>query len=297
MIPQTPIRDALADPLLLGHVIADDSWAVWRTLLIAAMGEPLTDAERTIFTKFTGREREPLQRVNELAVVAGRRGGKTRAMGVLATYIATLCDHSDALSRGETGVLLCIAQDQRIATKILDFVQADIEGSDILRGLFKARRSDTIELSSNINIEVRPASFRKLRGPTYIGVIADELAFWYTDSGYANPDIEILAAVRPGLLTTRGPLIMASSPYLSIAPAVAATMPSPWRFRIKKATASSSIACARSGRRSNRAMSSRNSRRCSGPTASTKLSEIVGPVAFLRKRFNDAAFNTSPRRR
>jgi hypothetical protein len=66
---------------------------------------------------------------------------------------------------------------------------------------------------SNINIEVRPASFRKLRGPTYIGVIADELAFWYTDSGYANPDIEILAAVRPGLLTTRGPLIMASSPY------------------------------------------------------------------------------------
>jgi hypothetical protein len=124
-----------------------------------------------------------------------------------------LCDHSDALARGETGVLLCIAQDQRIATKILDFVQADIEGSHILRGLFKGRRSDTIELTSNVNIEVRPASFRKLRGPTYIGVIADELAFWYTDSGYANPDIEILAAVRPGLLTTRGPLIMASSPY------------------------------------------------------------------------------------
>jgi hypothetical protein len=120
---------------------------------------------------------------------------------VLATYIATLCDHSDALARGETGVLLCIAQDQRIATKILDFVQADIEGSHILRGLFKGRRSDTIELTSNVNIEVRPASFRKLRGPTYIGVIADELAFWYTDSGYANPDIEILAAVRPGVCT------------------------------------------------------------------------------------------------
>jgi hypothetical protein len=213
MIPQTPIRDALADPLLLGHVIAEDSWAVWRTLLIAAMGEALTDDERQIFTKFTGREREPLQRVNELAVVAGRRGGKTRAMAVLATYIATLCSHADALARGETGVLLCIAQDQRIATKILDFVQADIESSDILRGLFRGRRLDTIELASNINIEVRPASFRKLRGPTYIGVIADELAFWYTESEFANPDVEILAAVRPGLLTTRGPLIMASSPY------------------------------------------------------------------------------------
>ena len=206
MIPQTPIREALEDPLLLGHVIADDSWSVWRTLLIAAMGEALTDDERIIFKQFTGREREPLQRVNELAVVAGRRGGKTRAMAVLVTYLATLCNHGDALARGETGVLLCIAQDQRVATKILDFVQADIEGSDILRGLFRSRRSDTIELASNINIEVRPASFRKLRGPTYIAVIADELAFWYTDSDYANPDDEILAAVRPGLLTTRGPL-------------------------------------------------------------------------------------------
>ena len=29
----------------------------------------------------------------------------------------------------------------------------------------------------------------------------------------ANPDVEILAAVRPGLLTTRGPLLMASSVY------------------------------------------------------------------------------------
>jgi hypothetical protein len=44
-------------------------------------------------------------------------------------------------------------------------------------------------------------------------VVADELAFWYQDSSYANPDIEILAAVWPGLLTTRGPLILASSPY------------------------------------------------------------------------------------
>jgi hypothetical protein len=44
-------------------------------------------------------------------------------------------------------------------------------------------------------------------------VIADELAFWYGDSGYANPDVEILNAVEPGLATTGGPLILASSPH------------------------------------------------------------------------------------
>jgi hypothetical protein len=44
-------------------------------------------------------------------------------------------------------------------------------------------------------------------------VIADEAAFWYSDEFSSNADIEILNAVRPGLATTGGPLIMASSPY------------------------------------------------------------------------------------
>src|SRR4029450_10136827 len=100
--------------------------------------------------------------------------------------------------------------------KILDFCEANLSDSEILRQLIKGRTLDSIELTNNISIEVRPASFRKLRGPTYVGIIADELAFWFVDSSYANPDIEVLAAARPGLLTTGGPLIMASSPYAKI---------------------------------------------------------------------------------
>lgn len=73
--------------------------------------------------------------------------------------------------------------------------------------------SDTLVLNNRINIEVRAASFRRLRGPTYVAVIADEAAFWHNDEVSANPDNEILAAVRPGLATTPGPLIIASSPY------------------------------------------------------------------------------------
>jgi hypothetical protein len=211
--PRTSLRDALTDPALLGHVLRGPSWLPWRVLLIAAMGEELTDAERPIFTKLTGRAREPLQRVNDLEAVAGRRGGKTTAISCAASYLAGCCDHSDALARGETGVLLCVAQDQRVAKKILDFCEANLTDSEILRQLVKGRSQDTLELTNGINIEVRPASFRKLRGPTYVAVIADELAYWYTDDVYANPDVEVLAAARPGLLTTGGPLIMASSPY------------------------------------------------------------------------------------
>jgi hypothetical protein len=65
---------ALSDPNLLGTAIAGDSWRSWRTLLIAAMGEALGDGERDIFSQLTGREHEPLQRVDQLAAVIGRRG-------------------------------------------------------------------------------------------------------------------------------------------------------------------------------------------------------------------------------
>jgi len=213
MIPRVPLREALSDPNLLGTAIAGDSWSSWRTLLIAAMGEELRENEREIFSQLTGREREPLQRVDQFAAVIGRRGGKSRAMATLATYIAGLCDHSDALVPGERGVLLCVALDQRVAKIILDYAEASFERSPILKQLIASRTADALELTNGITLEVRPASFRKLRGPTYVAVIADELAFWYVDAAYANPDVEILNAVEPGLATTGGPLILASSPH------------------------------------------------------------------------------------
>lgn len=110
-------------------------------------------------------------------------------------------------------MLLCVALDMRVAKIILDYAQALFEGSPILRQLIANRTQEALELNNGISLEVRPASFRKLRGPTYVAVIADELAYWYTESSYANPDNEILTAVAPGLATTGGPLILASSPY------------------------------------------------------------------------------------
>jgi hypothetical protein len=106
MKPRISLRQSLQDPNLLGGALTGESWAAWRTLLVASMGESLTEDERATFRALTGREREPLQRVDEFAAVIGRRGGKSRAMATLATYIAGLCDHCDALVPGERGVLL-----------------------------------------------------------------------------------------------------------------------------------------------------------------------------------------------
>jgi len=214
MIPRVPLREALSDPNLLGTAIAGDSWRSWRTLLIAAMGEQLREDEREIFSQLTGREHEPLERVHELACIIGRRGGKSRAMATLACYIAGLCDHGDALVPGERGIVLLIAPNQKQAKISLDYAEAIIQHSPIMRQLLANRTADALELSNDISVEVRPASFRSLRGPTYVAAICDEAAFWLAEnSGSVNPDIEIINAVRPGLATTRGPLIIASSPY------------------------------------------------------------------------------------
>ena len=53
---------------VFAHKEADGpSWAPWRALLIAIMGEPLTPDELTIFTTLTGRQRAPLEPVREFA--------------------------------------------------------------------------------------------------------------------------------------------------------------------------------------------------------------------------------------
>src|SRR5688572_24387660 len=114
-IPTVSMRQALDDPQLLGRTLDGDTWSAWRILLIAAMGERLTVEERKVFKELTGRHREPRKRVDELVAVVGRRGGKSRALSVFASYLATLVDHKHVLSPGERGVALLIAPDQRQA--------------------------------------------------------------------------------------------------------------------------------------------------------------------------------------
>jgi hypothetical protein len=213
MTPRFTMRQALDDPLLLGGILSGPSWQHWRVMLTAIMGEALSDAERAIFSKFSGREREPGQRVEEAAFIIGRRGGKDRAMSVLVTYLAACCDYRDVLAPGERGLVLCLSADQRQGRITLDHIAANFEQSPILAQLVVSRTADAIELSNRVTIEVRAASYRRLRGITAVAIVASEIAFWHDDETSSNPADEILAAVRPALSTTNGPLLMISTPY------------------------------------------------------------------------------------
>ena len=207
------MREAVADPMLLGSVLAGDSWATWRVMLTAAMGEPLTAAETAVYLKFAGGKAPPAKRIDEALFLIGRRGGKDRATSVLATYLACLVDWRPVLSRGERGRVLVIGPDQRQAQVQKDYIAGVFESSPVLSPMLVSETADTLELSNGIAIEVRAANFRRLRGVTSVAVIATEAAFWFSDETSSNPDTEILNAVRPSLATTGGPLVVITTPY------------------------------------------------------------------------------------
>lgn len=206
------LRTALSDTNLLGSSLIGESWLPWRSLLLASRGEPLEPDELALFTQLTGRPIAPTMPADELVAVVGRRGGKSRAISVLAAYLGALCDWSDRLAPGERGVVLIIAPDRRQASILLDYVEGALSTSPLLSREVADRTEDAIELRSGILIQVRSSSFRRIRGVTAVAVIGDESAFWMAETG-ANPDTEILGAVRPSLATTGGPLILISSPH------------------------------------------------------------------------------------
>ena len=210
----TTMREALTSPAYFGspEMMGGASWAGWRVLLLAIMGEELTDAERDLYRTLTDREREPVEPVREFWGVVGRRGGKSRAMGTLGAFLAGCVDHRGVLAPGQRGRLPIIAASKDQADEVMAYTVGAFEQSTALRPLIENIVDRTLSLRSKIDIQVRALSFRNLRGSTNIGVICDELAYWRSDDS-ATPDKEVVDALKPSLATTKGPLIGISSPY------------------------------------------------------------------------------------
>lgn len=83
----------------------------------------------------------------------------------------------------------------------------------MLKEMIVRETSEAFDLDNQVTIEVATASFRGVRGYTLVAVLLDELAFWSIE-GSANPDAEILSALRPAMATIpNAMLLVASSPY------------------------------------------------------------------------------------
>jgi hypothetical protein len=212
MKPLFTMRHALGDSALLADAMKGESWAGWRVLLIASVGEELTENERAIFKTFTGRDHEPGQMIDTWLTVSGRRSGKTTSVAALVVYLACLCDWSDDLSLGERGVALYLAPTQDQAGRAFRYAREFVEHSPLMANLVANRTADSIELSNGIDIEIQAANWRYVRGVSCIAVVLDECAFLRNEADSANKDEDIVTALRPSLVTTNGPMLLISSP-------------------------------------------------------------------------------------
>ena len=208
------VRRALEDKSWLGGMLGGESFAVMRILMIAAMGEALAADERPIFTQVTGRVEAPSEQCDELWIIAARRSGKTIAIATLASYLAACIDHRAVLGPGERGVLPIMAANTQQAGQAFNFIRGIFTDIPRFAALVCGITSDTISLTNRIDVQVRPASYRTIRGITSIAVIAEECSMWQSDEfGSRNADKEIIDAVRPSLATTGGPLFCIGSPH------------------------------------------------------------------------------------
>ena len=203
------IIEAIRDPNIIGDTISPAQEAALRVLYgLPLEGELLELAEQCAGKSWTlGKE------YGEAAFICGRRSGKSDKLAAnVAIYEAFFRDHK--LSPGETGVVLLLAQNMRQAKVVKGYIEGKIEKSPVLRRHVVARRAYELELDNGITIAIHPSSFRSIRGLSVVSCICDEIAFWWTEDNYANPDVEVIRAIRPSMATfPHGKLLLVSSPY------------------------------------------------------------------------------------
>jgi hypothetical protein len=208
------ILDAIADDRLFAPWFRDKkTWAAWVAFLAALFGLPLTADQLAIYQRCTGRILPPTSPVAEGWLVCGRRAGKSFMLALIAVFLACFFNWRSYLAPGERGTVIVIATDRRQARVIFRYIRGLLTIVPMLARMIERETAESFDLNNGVTIEVGSASFKSVRGYTIVAALCDEMAFWPTDDS-ASPDYEILDALRPGMATIPGAMLLcASSPY------------------------------------------------------------------------------------
>ncbi len=209
------IIDALTRKDIFAPLFRDlGTWAAWETYLRTLFGLGIDDPkDKLLFRECTGLVKPPAGAARESFVICGRRSGKSYISAVIASFLAAFVDWRHHLSPGERGWIFVVANDKAQAGIIKAYISGIFQRVKCLKSLVEKETVETLELQNGVNIAVKTASFRSLRGYTVLCAILEEIAFWRSEES-ANPDKEILTAVRPALATIPESLLLGiSTPY------------------------------------------------------------------------------------
>jgi hypothetical protein len=199
-------------PRLFQAWFPEPSWDTWRTVVKGAFALPLSPAEHERFREVAGGRAPPQKPVRELWCQVGRRGGKDAVASSIVTA-AALVDYRPQLRRGERAVCMLLAVDRATADICRSYVSAHFEANPPLASLVVGETRDGLTLSNGCDIVIGTNTFRAVRGRTLACVVLDEVAFW-RDETSVSPDFEVYRALKPGLMTLPGSMVIGiGSPY------------------------------------------------------------------------------------
>lgn len=157
----------------------------------------------------------------------GRRSGKSHISCFAALYEIVFGGHMQHVktvkrrqkdgtvkeSRQEV-IVPYIAQDLPTAKANMIYIKLFAEMSPVLADQIVNENSNVIEFANGIKVQPEPPVLKTGRGVAIPVVILDEVGFWYKTAESANPDFEVLRAVRASMaqFPNRKRFII-SSPY------------------------------------------------------------------------------------
>ena len=213
--PLFDMRRMVEDLKLMGKQLAPESFQKQKIILIASEGEELSREEAEIYKEMSGgRIYTPGFRPDEIWWCKGRRAGGTLTMAIKAAYVALA--HGPAinakLAPGERASIPLLGAVKIQAKKGHQYLSGIFQTIELFQEYLQGITAETILLNNNIDFEIRVNDYKSIRGITSPLAIIDEIAF-FDQQNSANPDTEVLNAIRPSLASMNGQMWVTSSPY------------------------------------------------------------------------------------
>lgn len=165
-----------------------------------------------IYQRATRRQKYVPQEQSEATFICGRRSGKTIFLGALIALYVAFVYHG--VPSGEHAYVVLIAPFRKQAQEAFRAVKKYIRNSPILRQCVARIGKDEIVLRNGVIIACWTCSAVNVRGASVICAICDEIAFWPHGETSANPEEEVMEALRPAMATLTGTkLIKISTPF------------------------------------------------------------------------------------
>ncbi len=109
-----------------------------------------------------------------------------------------------------------IAVERRHVRTLMGYVNGLLDAIPMLAQMVESRTSGAIHLTNNVTIQIHTSSFKIVRGYTVGLAVVNEAAFLSQENS-AEPDVELVNAIKPGMATlTSSMLLVLSSPWRRI---------------------------------------------------------------------------------